>query len=176
MTPTLLQAGIMPGFFSIYTLDAAVDQLQKFPQQPVDYGICHGVGPEHLAYLWFKRTFLLPVMKQMDMQLTLSMGMLVDINRPFGIHSDLKHVPRTPALSFLIPVSVDHGAKDITMATTDVFEETDDGIAPPENPTLKLQAQWNKGDVIWWDTCLLHSSGTFNGFANKQAIVMHAYV
>lgn len=176
MMPTSLQAGIIPGFFSIDALERATQQLQKFPQQPVDYGICHGVGPEHLGYLWFKRTLLRQISDKMSMPLILSMGMLVDINRPFGIHSDLKHVPKMPAISFLIPVSVDHGAGNINSATTEIYNEIDDGIAPPDTPTLKLSAQWNAGDLIWWDTRLLHSSGRFEGFSNKQAIVIHTYV
>lgn len=169
-------AGVIPGFFSSAFVNIVVAQLQQFPSQPVDYGICHGVSPGHKGYPWFKKSILTPIAEKFNLDLKLGMGMYLDINNPFGIHSDMKHIPSMPGISFLIPVSVNHGNLPIELATTDVFLERDDGIAPPAEPTLQLQARWSVGDLIWWETDILHTSGAFNGFDNKQAIVLHTYV
>lgn len=108
--------------------------------------------------------------------LKLVFGMYTDLDQPFGVHSDIRPVDGEVYASCLIPVSVNHDPLLCSLATTDVFHELDHGGPIPQNPTLQSSYQWRRGDLIWWDTRLYHSSGTFDQFQNKQAIVIHTYV
>jgi len=44
--------------------------------------------------------------------------------------------------------------------------------------SVKLSATWHKGDLIFWDSLLLHTSSDFNskGYSFKECIVIHTYI
>lgn len=172
------KTGIVPNFINDADLDSAIKVFQTFAPTEVPNGISHGVTPEHQGYLWFNKIFMKRLYEKFGSEFKLVFAMYMDLTQPFGIHSDLYHLSkgRQPFVSCLIPCSVNHDPLLTYLATTDVYAELDHGQPPPENPTLLTQTEWKRGDLIWWDTRLFHTGGTFDGFDSKQSIVIHLYV
>lgn len=171
------ETGAVTDFISAQELDQAVEIFLKFPSQPAKpSGVCYGVDHQHLGYLWFKTKFMSKLEDYFQRRLNLVFGMYADIDEPFGTHSDIRPVPGQVFASCLIPVSVDHDVSACGKACTDIYNEIDTGQAVPGNPTLKQRHIWQRGSLIWWDTKLYHSSGSFNNFTSKQSIVIHTYV
>ena len=150
--------------------------MQSFPMNPADGGFCHGVDHQHRAYDWFRVHVLESLCKHFDRDLKLVFGMYLDLHSPFTIHSDIRPCEGEPYVSCLIPCSVNYQAHLCSLATTTVYNELDTGQGPPTEPTLQANYTWNRGDLIWWNTSLFHSSGEFKDFQNKQSIVIHTYV
>jgi hypothetical protein len=172
------EAGLVVNFYPEQELQQAVETFLRFPGQPATpSGTCYGVDHHSLSYLWFKKKFMTRLCDYFQRDLKLVFGMYSDLDQPFDIHSDIRPVPGEVYASCLIPVSVDHDPLLCNLASTDVYNEIDQGgQPPPDNPTLKSRYYWSRGDLIWWDTRLYHSSGRFDQFKNKQAIVIHTYV
>ena len=44
--------------------------------------------------------------------------------------------------------------------------------------SLLTELIWHPGDLLWWDSHLLHTSNNFikNGYTSKQGIIIHTYV
>ena len=44
--------------------------------------------------------------------------------------------------------------------------------------SVKLNATWHRGDLIFWDSLLLHTSSDFKskGHAHKECVVIHTYI
>jgi hypothetical protein len=170
------RSGHVPNFVSEQDLLRIIRTLQSFPINPVDGGHCHGVDKNHMAYDWFRVNLLERVSKVFDRDLQLVFGMYLDLREPFGVHSDVRPCDGQPYISCLIPCSVNYQAHLCELATTTVFNEMDNGVGPPENPTFQADYAWSRGDLIWWNTPLFHSSGQFEKFSSKQSIVIHTYV
>jgi hypothetical protein len=109
-----------------------------------------------------------------------------------------------PLFTFLIPCSVDNIETNCNLASTVVFDECGGqgaGRIPPElinkeenalqyhdsflshclpedlkKVNVKQRHIWNYGALVWFDSNLLHTSGSFDGFKTKQCLVGHTYV
>ena len=175
------KTGCEPSFMSSADLSQAIDIFRKFNSTPAGggIGVCHGLDQNHQLYPWFKRQFISKLNKVFDANLNLVFAMYLDLSKPFAVHSDIRPCTGQLYASCLIPCSVDNDPKLTNCASTNVFNEIDTGTGygkPPDSVTLQQSWQWNRGDLIWWDTRVFHNSGDFVNFTSKQAIVIHTYV
>lgn len=170
--------GVIYNFMPDPWLSEAEAVFKTFPATAARGGWCHGVDQKNLrGYAWFRHKFMNPLNEMFGHDVKLVFGMYLDISQPFGIHSDIRPVEGRPYFSCLIPCSVDNDPLKVTQATTEIYDGLDDGTGVvPENLQLRRSCPWRRGDLIWWDTHLFHSSGQFEDFASKQAIVIHTYV
>jgi hypothetical protein len=199
-----LNCGIINNFFSAEESTKLIQTFQKL--QPVDGAgnNCYGIDRKHLAFSWFKKIFLNALAKKFDPNLKLIFGMLLDCTVPFDIHSDIKPLPEINGKSYmscLLPYSVNYDTDLCGKASTIIFNEQwspPDQLPVVENNisdiyesmishtskkycdrfSVKLIANWNIGDLIWWDSRLAHVSNDFisQGYQSKQCIVVHTYV
>lgn len=204
MTNVNLNAGCLPNFFAVDTITHVSNLMRKFPTTLGRNNPCHGVDRNHRAYPWFMKIVMAPLREYFDADMQLIFGMFLDCREPFHLHDDVKPIPDYRGrhfISFLLPVSVDHGQQQCDLVSTFVFNQThqvpenmpdlDDNISSIYHSRLghvdsvwctkvnvKIEARWNVGDVIWWDSRLLHVSSNFlaDGVTSKQAIVGHTYV
>ena len=198
--------GIIKNFFSIPQLQYIVKTFNRM--QSVDGGgnNCFGINQTHLAYPWLKSSLLHPIADRINPDLRLIFGMLLDCVVPFTIHNDIKEIPEKNGkhfLSFLIPCSVDNDMSKCQHASTlifnEIYKDLDDMLTHrvdnnfsdfheekishvPKEITyavsLKKELIWAPGDLLWWDSQLLHVSNNFikDGYSSKQGIVIHTYV
>jgi len=165
----------------------------------------HGIGPDHLGYLFVKKMLLDPINQLVGVESKLIFAFYLECVTPLYIHRDIKPIPAAngkPFLSFVIPYSVDEDVSKCNYARTLIFDqygyENNDSLLDIDNNvenlhqvhlqhnklswckkfSLKQDIQWNTGDLIWWDSRLAHSSNDFKaiGCNSKQGIVMHTYV
>jgi hypothetical protein len=199
-----LNCGIINNFFSAEESTRFVEIFQKL--QPVNGAgnNCYGIDQNHLAFSWFKKVFLTPLTKNFDPNLKLIFGMLLDCTIPFDIHNDVKPIPDINGKSYmscLLPYSVNYDTRLCNKASTIIFNEPwkpIDQLPVVENNisdiyesmlshtspkytdrfSVNLIANWNIGDLIWWDSRLAHVSNNFisQGYQSKQCIVVHTYV
>ena len=175
------KTGCETNFMSSADLSQAIDIFRKFDSNPTagGIGVCHGLDQNHQLYPWFKRQFISKLNKVFDTNLNLVFAMYLDLSKPFAVHSDIRPCTGQLYASCLIPCSVDNDPKLTNCASTNIFNEIDTGTGygePPTSVTLQQSWQWNRGDLVWWDTRLFHNSGDFVNFTSKQAIVIHTYV
>jgi hypothetical protein len=196
--------GIAKNIFSLAELEHAIKIFQKFDTTPATGAVCAGVDNNHAGYLWFEKKILNKIKPIFNPDLKLIFGMLLDCTKPFDIHHDLKPLPEKGGkhyLTFLIPYSVNNQVELCGHASTLIFNECceelnkmpdldnnisnifDSKISHVDKKrltkySLKLEAVWNLGDIIWWDSSLAHVSNDFHkrGFDSKQCIVLHTYV
>lgn len=198
--------GQIENFFSISHLEKIVKTFNRV--QPILGGgnNCYGIDQKHLAYLWLKSSILQPIAKEFNSDLKLIFAVFLDCVIPFPIHNDLKEIPEKNGkhfLSFLIPYSVDNDISKCQHASTLIFNEIyedlndlhtcsvdnnfsdfyEEKISHVHKQTtyavsLKKELIWSPGDLLWWDSRLLHVSNNFikNGYSSKQGIVIHTYV
>lgn len=200
-----LNCGVISNFFTVDTVSNIVKTFARFPL--VEFqgagNLIRGIDSRHLAYPWFDRIFMQPVRQYFNRDIKIIYGMLLDCHDPFDVHEDLKPIPDPLGhhyLSFLAPLSVDHDRTDCSKASTIIFNETMQEFEQQrvlENNALSIRDQiphvteeylpwlsvkhnavWHAGDLIWWDSRLAHVSNDFrvNGVTSKQAIVIHTYV
>lgn len=192
----------------LFTLDQLTNFVKIFKMVPTNDGAgntCHGIAQGHPAYPWLKKTVLPPIIERFNPDLKLIFAMLLDCVKPFDIHYDLKPLPAVGNhfLSFLIPYAVNNDPELCKYASTILFEQSYNGIEPEKMPELKSNALdiheshishvpieqacrvsllteliWHPGDLLWWDSHLLHTSNNFikNGYTSKQGIIIHTYV
>lgn len=196
--------GIAKNIFSLQELEHAIQIFQKFDTTAAPGAVCTGVNNGHAGYLWFEKKILSKIKLIFNPDIKLIFGTLLDCTEPFGIHHDLKPLPEEGGkhyLSFLIPYSVNNQVElcshvstlifnegcedvnkmpDIDKNITDIFDSKISHVNKQQLTkfSLKLEAAWNLGDVIWWDSSLAHVSNDFHkkGFDSKQCIVLHTYV
>ena len=198
--------GQIENFFSISQLEKIVQTFNRV--QPVigDGNNYFGIDQKHLAYPWLKSSLLRPMAEQFNPDLKLIFAMFLDCLIPFPIHNDIKEIPEKNGkhfLSFLIPYSVNNDVSKCQHASTLIFNEIyedlndlytcrvdnnfsnlhEEKISHVLKETtyavsLKKELIWSPGDLLWWDSRLLHVSNNFikNGYSSKQGIVIHTYV
>lgn len=198
--------GQIKNFLPVNELQQIVKTFNRLQIVDGDGNKCFGINQTHLAYPWFKSSLLRPISEQFNPNLRLIFGMLLDCVVPFPIHNDIKEIPEPQGkhfLSFLIPYSVDHDISKCHHASTlifnEIYEDLNDMLThsvegnfsefheekishvPKETTysvSLKKELIWSPGDLLWWDSRLLHVSNNFikDGYSSKQGIVMHTYV
>lgn len=198
--------GQIENFFSIPQLEKIVETFNRVQPNNGDGNKCLGIDQKHLAYPWLKSSVLHPIAEHFNPNLKLIFAMFLDCVVPFPIHNDIKEIPEKDGkhfLSFLIPYSVNNDISKCHHASTLIFNEiyedlndmlthrVDDNFSnlheekishvPKETTyavSLKKELIWTPGDLLWWDSRLLHVSNNFikNGYSSKQGIVIHTYV
>jgi hypothetical protein len=198
MTQYLGSCGTVKNFV---TQDELADIVRIFKKMSPSEGYgnngYYGIGPEHRAYLWFRKILLDRIAAQFNPNIKLIFGMLLDCEDPLDIHNDLKDIPDPDGkhyLSFLIPYSVDNQPDLCDAASTLIVDPCSPGndnvsylhanklshvaIQDTYQYSLREELIWNCGDLLWWSSELYHTSNNFckNGYHSKQGIVIHTYV
>ena len=134
-------AGQLFDLFTSDEVEAWVDVMKKIPCQTYKGNDCHGIDENNIYNFWFQKTIFPIIQDLFGKDLKLIFGMLLDEKKPWKIHTDAYHVKdfkdRVPALSFLIPYSVDNNTKLVDCSRTIVFNElADDNTRYKEWETL----------------------------------------
>lgn len=197
-------SGIIKNFFPANEPAELVKVFRKLQAVNGSGNNCYGIDQNHLLYSWFKKVFLSKLSINFNPDLKLIFGMLLDCSIPFDIHHDIKPIPDVNGKSYmscLMPYSVNYDTELCDKASTIIFNETIneiDQMPMVKNNistiyeslishvsvkyldyfSVKLIANWNIGDLIWWDSRLAHVSNNFisQGYQSKQCIVVHTYV
>lgn len=198
--------GQIKEFCSITQLQKIVETFNRLTTTDGSGNNCFGIDQKHFAYPWLNVSLLQSLREQFNPDLKLIFAMLLDCVKPFPIHNDFKEIPEANGkhfLSFVIPYSVDNDISKCQYASTLIFNESYEDLnnlsthhvdnnfsefheekishVPKETTyavSLKKELVWSSGDLLWWDSQLLHVSNNFlkNGHKSKQGIVIHTYV
>lgn len=190
-----LVGGQLLNMFDPVEVNNWVEIMKKLPANESRTNICHGVDDKNVLHQWFQKTIFSRITSVFGNELHLVFGMFLDEKQPWGVHTDAYHVKnhpdRKPALSFLIPYSVDHDVQLVTKSQTIVFDQIrlrdEEKISDlpycddhPECATkihqqhlshnsmdvlrrLTIQGQyhWQPGSLIYWDSHYVHDSDNF---------------
>jgi hypothetical protein len=116
--------------FDVFTkeeVDSWVEILKKAPPMLIRGNDCHGVDENHIMNPWFQKIIFSRIKNLLGQDLNLVFAMLLNENAPWSIHTDSYHCDgfenRIPALSILIPYSVDNDTSLVDCVRTIVFNE-----------------------------------------------------
>jgi len=161
---------------------------------------CFGIESDHVLWSWFYKNIFHKIEMQFSENIKPIFVMYMHAVVPFQVHSDdywhkEKNLPGKPFVSFLIPISVDNDLEQTHKASTIVFNETKLDGEKSNNAlqyydsflshcdktklkqiTIKEKFDWSVGDLIYWDSCLQHTSSDFQKFSSKQSLVGHTYI
>lgn len=183
--------------------------LKKAPIVAVRNNLMAAVDENNNMYGMFKKYCFSKIQSIFGEDLELIFGMLLQENTPWKIHTDAYHCigfdDRMPAISFLIPYSVDDNKDLIDRVHTIVFNEhgaTEDELVIEDKThrsdsasliydmhlshnsrdrvnALTVQGiyKWHPNSIIYWNSMHFHDSDNYikNGFTQKKAIVIHTY-
>lgn len=183
--------------FDIFTeaeLDGWVEILKKAAPITVRGNDCYAVDENNMLNLWFQKKIFSRIQNLFGKEIKLQFGMFLNEIAPWMIHTDAYHVKpfldRKPALSMLIPYTVDNRKDLVEKVHTLVFNEAVDDNdsmdsledkSQDENSALliydrhlshnrpervaKLTVQgiyqWKLGSIIYWNSRNLHDSDNF---------------
>ena len=90
----------------------------------------------------------------------------------FDQTDELNRISPNPTAAHLPLLSPEISAMSIVDDLTHIPEATAEVLS------VKLSATWHKGDLIFWDSLLLHTSSDFRskGYRFKECIVLHTYI
>lgn len=205
------ESGQIFDVFTIKEMDEIMSILGDLDQNQELYdqrkNSCRGVDENHYEYHWFMYEVFGRIQKLLGEDLHLQFGMNLNEEDPWCVHTDSYHTKgfadREPAISMLVPYSLDHDLNNLKNGYTIVFNEraldNDDILDLPDqensamsiyqehlshNDPLKVKKltvkdifQWTPGSLIYWDSLLVHDSNNFLdlGMTSKQALVIHTY-
>lgn len=182
------------GLVDAKDLDEWVSVMRDLPKIHVMDNDCHGVDENNVYMMWFQKKIFSKIQNWFGQDLKLVFGMFLNENQPWGVHTDAIHVKdrpeRAPAISFVIPYSVDHDPALVSKSSTIVFEQggmdNPDIFALPDrdsdpnsalgiyqshlshNPieevkklTIQGIYQWHPGSIIYWNSLYFHDSDNF---------------
>lgn len=161
--------GIITDFVSPSTLTTWVNILKTFNANDFiqhlskeKIGESRGVDKNHAkGFLWFDRVIMRSVRQHFGEDTKLFFAHYCDSTKPIAPHYDTWDEVE-PYVSMLIPVSVDHDPALCSAAATVVGDD---------------HHVWRAGDLVWWDSELLHGSNDFTKTnTSKQSIVIHTHV
>jgi hypothetical protein len=201
------QTGRVPDFINDQELEEFRSLLARSDREILNDSEIQGIASGNPLYPLIVRRYFSRVAEIFNPEMQLIFAMHLNCREPFEIHHDLKPLPRDDAkhyLSFLIPMSANDLVDQCHRVSTIVFNEYledlhvnyDQGRVLENsaadlrhkinhNPVdvadyLSVNADhtWRRGDLIWWDSRLLHASNNFisDGVSSKQGIVLHSYV
>jgi hypothetical protein len=200
-----LATGQIPNFFSVDKVQSFVKNFARLNSHTNSVGNhYHGIGPDHLGYLFVKKQLLNPILDYFNITAELVFAFYLDCVAPIGPHCDMHQLPGPGEhwRSFLIPYSVDNQTSLCGYASTAVLHQwgysaiedlpdLDTNLLPYQADLFSHVSQdvckkfslchnaiWHPGDLIYWDSKLAHLSNNFKGkgFISKQAIVVHTYL
>lgn len=183
--------------FDVFTeeeLDNWVTTLKKTPPITVQGNDCHGVDEKNMYNPWFQKIIFSRIQDLFGKDIKLQFGMFLNEISPWRIHTDAYHVKdfvdRRPALSMLIPYTVDNRKDLVDKVHTVVFNEAVDAnekilllddksqdlnsallihekhlshnqVDRVAKLTVQGVYQWKVGSIIHWNSCNLHDSDNF---------------
>ncbi len=131
MQPLNPVAGQLFDVFNPEEIQSWVEVLSKIPAVKILDNDCHGVDEKNPYNFWFQKKIFSKIQSLFGHDLGLIFGMYLNETKPWGIHTDAYHcdkfADRKPALSMLIPCSVDHEPDLVERVSTIVFDQTSDG-------------------------------------------------
>jgi hypothetical protein len=155
-------AGQLFDVFETEEIQSWVDVFLKIPSTKILDNDCHGVDEKNSYNFWFQRTIFSRIQKLFGQDLHLMFGMFLNETRPWGIHTDAYHcnefIDRKPALSMLIPYSVDHNPALIERASTIVFDQIGDSNRSLETQSEKDQIEEDNSAFKIYKSHLSHNS------------------
>jgi hypothetical protein len=134
---------------------------------------CWGIDVNSLAYAWSLKNVMPIIWKNFNKDEKMIYSAYKDMTSPFGIHRDLKPLPRgaegVRSLSVLFPLSTDGTVDNMHKVGTNFFDN---------DRNLLECITWEPGAVIWWRSEVLHSASDFRteGIRSKQFYITHTYV
>lgn len=194
-----LKSGIIKNIFSEQQLENWKNVFKKYcvPTKSKLGDDCFGIDINSTrAYLWYTKELFPEIKRIFDRaDLKTIFAMYAKFTRPFQIHHDVKPIPNNMKgqnyISCLMPLAVNGDPKLCNQVSTAVFDEKENpsfeddhnnlfqhcSIEDLKKFTVRENYNWNRGDLIWWDSRLYHSSCDFTQkFKNKEAFVIHTYV
>jgi hypothetical protein len=182
-------------FASTDEIEYWVNTLKMVPPITIRNNICFGVNEDNVYNYWFHKTIFKKIQDNFGYDLKLMFGMFLDETVPWGVHTDSYHTDpyplRQPAISFLIPYSVDYDTSQCDKSHTIVFNEqlTDNkklltlpDISFQDNSAVKVYDsmlshnnldcvkrlsifkifKWQPTSLIYWSSTMLHDSDNFH--------------
>lgn len=130
MQPLNPIAGQLFDIFETEEIQSWVEVLSNITAIKVMDNDCHGVDEKNIHNFWFQKRIFSKIQSLFGHDLRLIFGMYLNETKPWGIHTDAYHCDkfpdRKPALSMLIPCSVDHNPDLVERSSTIVFDQASD--------------------------------------------------
>ena len=175
-------------------LDEIVEVMKNNPALTIMKNECRGIDENNVEYYWFMEVVFKKLQALLGQDILPVFGMYLNETNPWGIHTDAYHCAKfpdkEPALSILIPLSLDDDKQNLDKGFTLVFNEftntleemallpdvsdredsavkiyeehlTHNPIDIVKRVTVKGVYPWTQGSVIYWDSLLLHDSNNF---------------
>lgn len=168
------QYGILTDFVDDGTLEEWKKIYQKTSiTKTTDGDPCWGIDKKCLAYNWFLKKVFPVLTRTFDKEIKLIFSSFIDLSKPFPKHTDLKPIPDNGTgkhyVSILIPYGINNKKDYFEKASTRFYAN---------NETLVDVIQWKKNCMIWWNSEIIHDSGSFSGHGilSKQYFITHTYV
>ena len=194
--------GIVRDVFDPDTMQEWQEYFQKWQKTGDDRLNCYGIDDKNQeAERWFQSRIFSKVQEVLNNpEMRSIFGMYAESVKPYIIHSDSYHVEKNgksgqPHLSWLIPYKVDGSQKDLSMASTIIFNEVtldqeknqieesliEKYFTHCDRDSIKRLSiykvlHWEPGSLIYWNQHNLHCSGSFNGFSTKEMFVGHTFM
>ncbi len=121
-----LATGQIPNFFSVDKVQSFVKNFARLNSHTNSVGNhYHGIGPDHLGYLFVKKQLLNPILDYFNITAELVFAFYLDCVAPIGPHCDMHQLPGPGEhwRSFLIPYSVDNQTSLCGYASTAVLHQ-----------------------------------------------------
>lgn len=187
------KSGVLKSWVNADTLD---DWRNKFMMTDANVAnaensISHGIDKNNKKmYLWFEHVILRRLYKDFG-NCELVFAHYMESKTPLHIHCDtfVEIEEYTPYVSFLIPISVDNDAKLCNNSSTIILDPgigdstdyqkyfTHESVEKVSQYKIRQVLEWNKGDLLWWDSTLYHASNDFlKTNSSKQCIVIHTKI
>ena len=116
--------------FEFEEIQKWTNTLANVPSLKIMHNDCHGVDENNIYNFWFQKIIFSRIKDLFGQHLKLVFGMLLNETKPWGIHTDAYHcdifADRKPALSILIPYSVDYNPAWVDKTHTVIFDQVSD--------------------------------------------------
>jgi ectoine hydroxylase-related dioxygenase (phytanoyl-CoA dioxygenase family) len=187
------KSGIIKSWINASTLNDWRDKfmMTTATSANAENSITYGIDKNNKKmYLWFEHVILKSLRKEFP-ECELFFAHYMDSKTPLHIHCDTfpEKEDYTPYVSFLIPISVDNDAELCNNSSTIILDPgtgdsndyekyfTHESVEKVSQYKIRQVLEWNKGDLLWWDSTLYHASNNFlKTNSSKQCIVIHTKI